>query len=250
MIKAIFFDLDGTIRLNEPRGTEVFTEHAVRLGLRVREDDLRRAIRWEHYYWARSPELTADNKELGRLTDEHWLRYAHRQLVALGASPKEAQELAPKVNEYMMAAYQPRSVVPPELPAVLEALTRAGIKLGVISNRDHPLQELLTELGLIQHFPYSLASGEINVWKPDPQVFLHACGQVGVKPAESAYVGDNWFADVVGAKAAGLTPVLYDPRGVFDDPECAVIASFDELPRAVGLEAALVNHKAARTPGR
>jgi FMN phosphatase YigB (HAD superfamily) len=250
MIKAIFFDLDGTIRLNEPRGTDVFSEHAARLGLRVREDDLLRAMRWEHYYWANSHELKDDVEELGRLTDEHWLRYAHRQLVALGASTKEAQTLARKINEYMLAAYEPRSVVPEELPAVLEALTQAGIKLGVISNREKPLQDVLTEIGLIQHFPYSLASGEIRVWKPDPQVFVHACGQVGVEPAESAYVGDNWFADVVGAKAAGLTPVLYDPRGIFDDPECAVIVSFDELPRALGLEAALLNHKQAKASDR
>jgi FMN phosphatase YigB (HAD superfamily) len=63
-------------------------------------------------------------------------------------------------------------------------------------------------------------------------------------------VGDNWFADVVGAKAAGLTPVLYDPRGIFDDPECAVIRSFDELPRLLGLEAALLNHKKAKASDR
>ena len=250
MIKAIFFDLDGTIRLNEPRGTDVFSEHAARLGLRVRDDDLLRAMRWEHYYWANSHELKADVKELGRLSDDHWLRYSHRQLVALGASAKEAEALAPKVNEYMLAAYEPRSVVPNELPAVLEALTAAGIKLGVISNREKPLQQILTEIGLIQHFPYSLASGEIKAWKPDPQVFLHACGQVGVEPAGSVYVGDNWFADVVGAKAAGLTPVLYDPRGIFDDPECAVITAFDELPRSLGLEETLLNHKQAKAPDR
>ena len=207
MIKAIFFDLDGTIRLNEPRGTDVFTEHAARLGLRVREDDLLRAMRWEHYYWANSLELKADVKELGRLSDQHWLRYSHRQLVALGASPKEADELARKINEYMLATYEPRRVVPEELPAVLEALTKAGIQLGVISNREKPLQEVLTEIGLIQHFPYSLASGEIRAWKPDPQVFLHACMAVGAEPAESVYVGDNWLADVQGAKGVGLQVV-------------------------------------------
>lgn len=250
MIKAIFFDLDGTIRLNDPRGTDVFTEHAARLGLRVREDDLLRAMRWEHYYWASSYELKGDVEELGRLSDEHWLRYSHRQLVALGASPKEAQDLAPTLNEYMLAAYQPRSVVPPELPAVLQALTQAGIRLGVISNREKPLQEILTEIGLIQHFPYALASGEIRAWKPDPQIFLHACKAVGIAPDESVYVGDNWFADVRGSRAAGLTPVLYDPRGIFDDPECAVITSFDELPRALGLEGLPMKPNHAKAAGR
>ena len=43
-------------------------------------------------------------------------------------------------------------------------------------------------------------------------------------------MGDNYYADVIGARRAGLMPVLYDPQGIFPDPDCASIASFDELP--------------------
>ncbi len=67
------------------------------------------------------------------------------------------------------------------------------------------------------------------MWKPEPQIFAHACEQLSVEPSETAYVGDNYFADVVGAQRAGLQPVLYDPRGVFPDPDCLRIRSFDEL---------------------
>jgi FMN phosphatase YigB (HAD superfamily) len=42
-------------------------------------------------------------------------------------------------------------------------------------------------------------------------------------------VGDNYYADVVGARAAGLRPILYDPRGIFPEPDCETIKSFDEL---------------------
>ena len=246
MLKAIFFDLDGTIRHNEPRGFDVFAEHASSLGLRVRDDDLLRAMRWEHYYWANSRELIHDQSRHGRLTVEFWAAYAQRQLTALGASNKQAAALAPAMNAYMEASYNPGSVVPADLSAVLEALTGAGYKLGVISNRDKPYQDLLAELGLAQHFPYTLASGEINAWKPDPKIFLHACKQQGVAPAESAYVGDNYFADVVGARAAGVTPVLYDPRGIFDNPQCATIRQFTELPRALGVNDAATRSKTAK----
>ena len=236
MLKVVFFDLDGTIRHNEPRGFDVFAQHAAELGLRVREDDLLRAMRWENYYWARSREFHEDQDRFGRLSDDFWLQYSYRQLVALGASAAEAAALAPKMHAYMDEAYDPRSVVPEDLHGALEALESAGYKLGVISNRDKPLQDLLAELGLALHFPYALASGEINAWKPEPEIFLYACKQLGVQPGEAAYVGDNYFADVVGAKRAGVLPVLYDPRGVFDDPECAVIKSFEELPRLLSLE--------------
>jgi len=246
MIKAIFFDLDGTIRHNEPRGFDVFATQAVALGLRVRQDDLLRALRWENYYWARSLELRDDLVRFGDLTPEFWVRYSHRQLVALGASSKQAVELARRMSAFMDKAYHPESVVPHELPALLTALSSAGFKLGVISNRDKPLPDVLAKIGLAEYFPYSLASGEIGSWKPDPEIFLHACGQVGVAPSEAAYVGDNYFADVVGAKRARLVPILYDPRGIFDDPECAVIGSFDELPRALSIEVALPDSRASR----
>ena len=49
-------------------------------------------------------------------------------------------------------------------------------------------------------------------------------------PANAAiYVGDNYYSDVLGPRRAGLRPVLYDPRGVFPDPDCESIKSFDEL---------------------
>jgi len=236
MLEAIFFDLDGTIRQNDPRGSEVFADHAARLGLRLREDDRMRAMRWEHFYWANSSDLRADRERFDGDETGYWTHYSHRQLVALGASNQQAADLSAPMNAYMMNSFKPGSVVPPEIPQVLRLLQAAGLKLGVISNRSQPYVEELAALGLDRFFAYSLAAGEIDLWKPEPGIFLHACQRVGVRPELAAYVGDNYFADVVGARRAQLTPVLYDPRGIFDDPECAVIRSFSELPQAVGLD--------------
>jgi FMN phosphatase YigB (HAD superfamily) len=239
MIRAIFFDLDGTIRHNDPRGGDVFAEHASRLGLRVREDDLLRAMRWEHYYWANSLDLKADRARFDGDETGFWAHYSHRQLVALGASAGQAADMARPMHTHMLNSYKPRSIVPPELPAALSSLQDAGIALGVISNRSQPYADELVDLGLAPYFTYSLAAGEIDSWKPDPGIFLHACQHVKVQPDQAAYVGDNYFADVIGARRAGLTPVLLDPRGIFDDPECVVIRSFTELARALGIELGL-----------
>jgi FMN phosphatase YigB (HAD superfamily) len=45
------------------------------------------------------------------------------------------------------------------------------------------------------------------------------------------YVGDNYFADIVGALQAGLTPVLYDPTSLFPEAMegCAVIKNYSEF---------------------
>jgi putative hydrolase of the HAD superfamily len=69
----------------------------------------------------------------------------------------------------------------------------------------------------------------VNTFKPEPEIFGHALRRLNLTAQEALYVGDNYYADVVGARRAGLRPVLYDPRGIFPEPGCETIKSFDEL---------------------
>lgn len=229
-IKAIFFDLDGTLRHNLPSGGEVFADCALKLGLHIGEEDRLRAFRWEHYYWANSLELKSDKRAYPEENADFWHRYARRQLVALGASNVQADELAPQVTQYMQESYQPQSVVPDEVVSLLPVLKETGYNMAVISNRVKPYQQEIESLGLAPFFDFSLAGGEINAWKPEPDIFLHACQLANVTPEQAIYVGDNYFADVVGARRAGLQPILYDPRGIFPEAGCPVLISFGELP--------------------
>ena len=228
-IQAIFFDLDGTLRHNLPSSGEFFANYAEQLGLRLTVEDRLRAVRWEHYYWANSLDLLSDKQIYPEDNADFWRHYARRQLVALGASNAQAEELAPEVTEYMRQAYQPKSIVPDDVFGLLPGLKETGYKLAVVSNRVKPYQEEVVTLGLAPFFVFSLAGGEINAWKPDPDIFMHACQRAGVKPEQTVYVGDNYFADVVGARRAGLRPVLYDPRGIFPEAGCPVITSFAQL---------------------
>ncbi len=227
MIKAVFFDLDGTLRHNLPSGGEFFADYAIQLGLPATSEDRLRAMRWEHFYWANSPDLLADRRAY---PDDglFWSMYSRRQLVALGASNAQADDLAPKVTEYMSQAYKPQSVVPEDVFRLLPLL-KGSYTLGVISNREKPYREEIESLGLAPFFELVLAGGEVRMWKPEPHIFIHACERLKLLPTEAMYVGDNYFADVVGARRAGLQPVLYDPRGIFPDPGCASIRSFDDL---------------------
>src|SRR3972149_751335 len=100
-IKTILFDLDGTLRLNLPAGWEIFIDHALSLGLSVNNADRLRGARWEHYYWAGSPELFDDLNTHVEHGAEFWLNYSRRQLLSLGVEAKRAEELAPLVSKYM-----------------------------------------------------------------------------------------------------------------------------------------------------
>ena len=130
---------------------------------------------------------------------------------------------------HMGEVYRPESVVPEDVRRALPQLKESGYLLGVISNRDKPFQDVLDDHGIGQFFDFSMAAGEVNIWKPDPGIFTPGLARVALPAREVMYVGDNYYADVVGARAAGLQPVLYDPLGIFPDPDCVTIKSFDEL---------------------
>lgn len=228
-IKAILFDFDGTLRHHLPSGGEVFTDFVASYGLDITDEDRRRAALWEHYYFANSPEIKADHKKFNGEENDFWFNFAHRRLAVLGCPPALIEELGPKVSAHMQEAYKPEVWMPEEVPAVLPELKEAGYLLGVVSNRDFPYHNELEEMGLHGHFHFSLAAGEVRSWKPEPGIFEHAVKRAGTTPDQTFYIGDNYFADVVGARRAGLRPVLYDPKGLFHEPDCPVIASFDEL---------------------
>lgn len=228
-IKAILFDFDGTLRHHLPTGGEVFTDYAISLGLPITDDDSRRAARWEHYYFANSPEIQADHKKYKGEEEGFWFHFAHRRLAALGCAADLIPELGPKCAEYMRENFKPEVWVPEETHTAIPYLRTSGLTLGVVSNRDLPYQEEIDGLGMKGYFHFSLAAGEVKSWKPDPGIFEHAIQMAGSTPGQTLYIGDNYFADVVGAQRAGLRPVLYDPIGLFDEPGCPVIASFEEL---------------------
>jgi FMN phosphatase YigB (HAD superfamily) len=229
-IKSILFDLDGTLRHHVPSGGEVFTEYIVGLGIPVSREARRRAARWEHFYFANSLEIQSDVKNFGGDTVGFWVSFGRRRLVAMGCSPAQAEALAPQASAHMRESYKPQVWIPPELGTLLPLLNDAGFVLGVVSNRDEPYSRVLEEMGLNQHFKFSLAGGEVDSFKPDPGIFLEALKRAGTSASETMYVGDNYFADVVGSLRAGLRPVLYDPNGLFPDAACTVIESFGQLP--------------------
>ena len=63
-------------------------------------------------------------------------------------------------------------------------------------------------------------SSVVGVAKPDPGIFAIALERCGVAPEHAIHVGDTPAADVDGARAAGVTPVLVDPYD--DHPELDV----------------------------
>jgi FMN phosphatase YigB (HAD superfamily) len=228
-IKAVFFDLDGTLRHSVPEGGDVFNAYVSSLGYSYTSEDRLRAMRWEYHYWASSADLRDDLIAHSADTENFWIEYTRRRLTVLGIASALTLELAPKVSAHMGEMYRPDSIVPEDVRRMLPNLRAAGYLMAVISNRDKPFQATLEAHSLSEYFPYSLAAGEVDIYKPERGIFDHALRQLNLTAPETVYVGDNYYADVVGAQRAGLWPVLHDPSHIFPDADCVTIRSFDEL---------------------
>jgi HAD superfamily hydrolase (TIGR01662 family) len=227
--KAIFYDLDGTLRESQPAGRDLFVQHAIHLGLNITPADRLHSSRWEHAYWASSDELRADIERFEQKEQEFWRNYSLRQLRALGCDEECAQEYAPLISEFMEVNYNPNDMLLDGVPEALSALRKRGYALAVVSNRSQPFDDYLREKHIWHYLDFALAAGQVNAWKPEPGIFLQAAQQAGVQPDEAIYIGDNYYADIVGARRAGLIPVLFDPRGVFPEADCATIQTHNQI---------------------
>ncbi len=229
-IKAVLFDLDGTLFHHLPSSGEVFLKHVRSLGLQVSEVDRVRAEHWVHYYFAHSPEIQTDSKTFGDDSKGFWINFTRRRLAASGIHPTEAAELAPQVAAYMSEAYKPETRVPEDARTLLKFLKESGYTLGMVSNRESPYRDEMQKLEMDCYFQFFLAGGEVNSFKPDALIFERALELAGTSAHETMYVGDNYFADILGSHRAGLIPVLYDPISLFPEADCAIIKSFAEIP--------------------
>jgi putative hydrolase of the HAD superfamily len=95
----------------------------------------------------------------------------------------------------------------------LDELAGRGIILGLVSNFEPWLDEVLALQGIDGRFAAVAVSGKLGVAKPDPRIFKAALDQAGADPGATVHVGDQLINDVAGAAAAGITPVLIDRFG-------------------------------------
>jgi putative hydrolase of the HAD superfamily len=113
---------------------------------------------------------------------------------------------------------------------VLDELRSDGVRLGVVSNFEPWLDELLGTLGVRDRFSVCVISGVEGVEKPDPAIYRLALDRAGVEPAEAAFVGDDPRFDVDPPRSLGMTPVLIDRRRRNPDHAGARIEDLRHLP--------------------
>jgi len=224
MIRAVLFDLDGTLKFSRPSGLEAFLRFSAELGLTLCAEAQRNVERWTHAYWAGKHNGYA---KAAPDPEAFWLNYTRGMLTAAGV--EDTGTYTPAIVRAFNERYHSEPYIPTEAHTVLRVLQEMGYTLGLVSNREGDLTPLAAELGLGGYFHFTLSGGQANSWKPDARIFLLACEMAQAAPHECFYVGDNYYADVLGAQAAGLVPILLDPHGIFPDATCVHIVSLNDL---------------------
>ena len=219
-IKAIFFDAGGTLlHLDSARIRDLLSDE-----LNV-EVSLERFPLAQSLAMARVAELVA----AGAGSTEQLKREFYTTLLPeTGVSTEKLSDAVDCVYKLARDEMLWRKTQDGTAPA-LEELKKRGYILGVVSNSDGRIESAFEQAGLTSYFDFFIDSFHVGVEKPDPGIFMLATERAKVAPEQAAYVGDLYWVDVIGARSAGLLPILYDPFDLDPQPGCLIIRSIGEL---------------------
>ena len=225
-LRAVFFDAGETLVHPAPSFPELFAAIVTREGhprdtpqimegLSMVSDEFSRAAR-ENELWTTSPDRSR----------RFWLGVYDLFLEALDIP--QADGLPDTLFREFTALHNYTAF--DDVRPTLESLTEQGYLLGVISNFEPWLEDLLVHLSLVHLLPVRVISGIEGVEKPDPSIFLLALQRSGLSAHEVVYVGDMPDFDVVPAAALGMFPILIDRRGRHPDHDGARVTDLAHIP--------------------
>lgn len=250
MLRAVAFDLWETLitdppeiaRRQESMRLRALEETLVASGHAVAAESVHRAHRatWnrcQELYWSQDRDVPTRRQIVHFLED-------------LGIEPGTLRD---EILEALDDVYgNPAFHIPPVLVEdaleTLQLFRGRGFAVGLISNTGRTpgnvLRRVLESNGLARHIDAMVFSNEHGECKPRPSIFERLQQNLGAWRDEVAFVGDNLYVDVYGAKSCGMfgihfipqargTAVAPPPSAPFSVEPDATIRSLAELPAAV-----------------
>jgi len=221
MIKAILFDLGGTLHTSDkPPGRDIW--FAARLISRLSDY----GIRIEDSPKELAAYLDVSGEEYKHLS-ELFLRelpadqiWADHYLKKYGISREEISICAEELS-FLYDYERVRIMRRPHLKETFDELREMGIRTGIISNiiSRSVVPHFLAEYGILDQMECIITSSGTGIRKPDPGIFRAAEDKLGLKPCELAYVGDTISRDIRGTRNAGwkLMIQISNPSIAFRD---------------------------------
>ena len=199
MLKVITFDAGNTlIRLSRPVGA-TYAEVAKRFGADLNPGDLEPGFRAAWKTVPRLPDVPGPRPDDGRT----WWREVVAHTFATAGAKVE------RFDDFFDAVYREFALpgiwrLEPGALELLQDLRTSGFRLGIISNFDLRLHEILKHVGALDLFEQIIVSSQVGADKPSPRIFEEALRRFAVEPAELLNFGDDEVADGEGARAIGV----------------------------------------------
>lgn len=199
----------------------------------VEDDDV---IDEAHYIAVRAFPMDLDPDQW---IGDYWTNYLDLYARHLGVSDDRVSEAIEHLrNEYVTGWLWSRVIA--GSPEGLADLASTGIPIGVVSNSDGTIERRLDEMDILQVGPGSgvevrclVDSGTVGVEKPDPRIFDFALQTLGLDADGVWYVGDTPAFDIVGARRAGIDPILMDPFETNADYGVPTVTCLADVARMV-----------------
>lgn len=132
----------------------------------------------------------------------------------LGGAGVPADALGPAVD-WLWDEQPAKNLWRRPVPGMIElaaSLRQRGVAVGILSNSEGRLAELVAELGWSGHFAAIADSGRLGIEKPDRAIFAWTADALGAPLERVVHVGDSYAADVLGAVAAGMRAIWFRPK--------------------------------------
>lgn len=237
MIHAILFDLVGTlieetsVFLNTPRGYYELQVKAIHQSLE--KDGI--SVDWSSFR-DQYENIRNQQKERSRKTLREYdmCKRVSDALSFFNHSVSSASEIIGKAVDAYMNIYINSLEIKESTCDVLKSLS-AEYELGLVTNFAYPpgAHRILDQFAIRPFFRVILISGEVGRKKPSPHIFEIALSRLSVKPENAAFVGDDYEADIVGAKNVGMKTVFLCKEPEYSKKADVTIGSLMELPSAV-----------------
>lgn len=225
-VQWVFFDAFGTL-IHLDRIFERLQANLQALGHPLPLADVEYATRKEFAYYIAHSATAGDAASLQALRREcgavllAGLRERGRDLPL---SPEQMAEAIVGSLEFRLF---------PDARPALELLAGRGIHLGMISNWDCSLPEIVSRIGLDDLLEVVAVSALCRCEKPNPALFREALRRAGVPASAALHVGDSYEKDVQGARAAGMQAVLLDRKASQPPADVVVIRELGELAQVL-----------------
>jgi putative hydrolase of the HAD superfamily len=228
-VEAIFFDVGGTLVYTNLSHVDLLHQALLVIGYKLTRDNVvnsndlaRQAVaRRRRRHAARMNTSDASRMWLDHLAenldlDLHGVDLERQLTLAM----REVERRDPEVTD-------------PDAPRLLATLKDRGFLLGVISNWSADLPAYLEERHLAKYFHAIIASEAVGASKPHREIFMRGLAAVDVGPERAMHVGDDYWADVVGARDIGIRPVLIDRDHEAVRSDCPTIERLKDLASLV-----------------